>query len=528
MAMDAQSSFLAEFNAFVAELTTPERRNILALTEIARDALANYPAAAASLAAAPVPQKLPVFYLLDSIAKNVGEPYKSYFASNLADVFCNTWQLGGPSLQPALEKLLGTWVGVFPQPALNDAHARLAQMRAAAPSGYGGYSALAPAYAPAPAPMVQDPRLVGVQYPQQQPYAQQPYQQPAPAYGAGGWPYGGGAAGAAPYAQPPPAQPPPYGYAQPPPAYQAPYGQPAAPAPLPALQQPQLAAPLPELLNSLVTAGLLPGASTLAPQQSSSVPATPPYAGATTASPAPEQPPSVEFTPERIKERNPSAVARLLRVTEATKSRFLDRKFLRRQRPSLKESRLWYVDLDTWMASTTSGGGQQQQQQQQGGTAGAAPEPAPECSTPVDDAQTHCALSGERFEQFWDEDHQEWRYRGARRLDAEEAAACGLQEGAIVLVSALAAPAAAGALQGLKEEEQVAAELAAAAEGEAEGEPLGAGAAAAQPAAAPAGAGQAPPLVGAKHERDEPAAEAVAPQQQQTEKRVKLEPVAAM
>ena len=37
-------------------------------------------------------------------------------------------------------------------------------------------------------------------------------------------------------------------------------------------------------------------------------------------------------------------------------------------------------------------------------------------------AQTCCALSGEAFEQFWDEGHQEWRYRGAKALDAEEAA----------------------------------------------------------------------------------------------------------
>ena len=44
------------------------------------------------------------------------------------------------------------------------------------------------------------------------------------------------------------------------------------------------------------------------------------------------------------------------------------------------------------------------------------------CSVVADEEQTHCALSGERFDQFWDEDHQEWRYRDAKRLDAEEAA----------------------------------------------------------------------------------------------------------
>lgn len=220
-------------------------------------------------------------------------------------------------------------------------------------------------------------------------------------------------------------------------------------------------------------------------------------------------------------------MARLLRRTEATKSSFLDQKFLRRQRQtSLKESRLWYVDLDTWMASTTSGSAPQTQAQQQSGTAAAAAAPPPEqqLSTPVDDAQTHCALSGERFEQFWDEEHQEWRYRGAKRLDAEEAAAYGLQEGAIVLASALGAPpahilqpeGAGGVLAELQEEQEVAAELAAAAAeaaDQAEGSPT-----------------QLPPLVGkqaagVKHSRDDSAAERGGELQPEG-KRVKLEPVA--
>lgn len=49
--MDPQAAFLAEWNSFVCELVTPERRNILALTEIARDALQNYYGAAGSVAA---------------------------------------------------------------------------------------------------------------------------------------------------------------------------------------------------------------------------------------------------------------------------------------------------------------------------------------------------------------------------------------------------------------------------------------------------------------------------------------------
>lgn len=94
-------------------------------------------------------------------------------------------------------------------------------------------------------------------------------------------------------------------------------------------------------------------------------------------------------------EPNPSAVSRLLRQTEATKSRFLDRKFLRRQQKAggaaARASRLWYVDLDTWMASTVGAvpGG--------GGASGAvgagrvaqqvAAAPPEKHSVPVDDAQ---------------------------------------------------------------------------------------------------------------------------------------------
>ena len=43
------------------------------------------------------------------------------------------------------------------------------------------------------------------------------------------------------------------------------------------------------------------------------------------------------------------------------------------------------------------------------------------CTLPACLLQLHCALSGEQFEQFWDEEHQEWRYRNAKRLGAEEA-----------------------------------------------------------------------------------------------------------
>ena len=133
-----------------------------------------------------------------------------------------------------------------------------------------------------------------------------------------------------------------------------------------------------------------------------------------------------------MQEHNPAAVERLLKVSNLTKSKFLDRLFLRRQKRNsgVHASRLWYVDLDTWMAGTTGAGGAPPGEA--GGTGagggGASGGPGGEISPEegysvvADDEQTHCALSGEKFDQFWDEDHQEWRYRDAKKLTADEAA----------------------------------------------------------------------------------------------------------
>ncbi|EFN55776.1 hypothetical protein CHLNCDRAFT_145220 [Chlorella variabilis] len=551
-----QTQLVLAWAKALTELVTVEKKNIIALTEIARDALRSEPQSAPSLAnlltsrivQAPPSQKLPVLYLLDSISKLVGEPYKTLFSPALPEAYMSTWQHGGAGLHRPLDKLLGTWSGVFPTPVLNDIYGRLAALRAAqaplhvqqpaaaaAPNGYGGGGGGGFGYAPLVAaptlgppvqpmqPMAADPRLVQMQPPQQP--------------GGGGYGQAAGPyqqqAGGAPYdAYPGPAPQPAYYQQQQQPVYQ----QPPAAAPLQQQAGPQVS--VPDLLSSLMDAGLLsapgmqPGAAAqplasggsgllATPPYAAAVTATPPYAPAATATPEREQPASTRFTPERIKEPNPSAVSRLLRQTEATKSRFLDRKFLRRQQKAggaaARASRLWYVDLDTWMASTVGAvpGG--------GGASGAvgagrvaqqvAAAPPEKHSVPVDDAQTHCALSGEQFEQFWDEEHQEWRYRDARALGAEEAASYGLHEGAIVLVSALGRPDASvlqpapdagvggGVLAQLQAQQEIAADLAAAA---AAGEHAGGGEGDVKP--------------GLKHALEEDSAEGEAP----LEKRARL------
>ena len=99
-------------------------------------------------------------------------------------------------------------------------------------------------------------------------------------------------------------------------------------------------------------------------------------------------------------------------------------------------------------------------------------------SVPVDDDQPRCALSGEKFDKFWHDDHQvvgkqnskaflckrkstirilfelpgeiwhsdvhltnlqEWHYKHAVRINAEDAANHGLTEGVLVLESTLVA-----------------------------------------------------------------------------------------
>lgn len=143
-----------------------------------------------------------------------------------------------------------------------------------------------------------------------------------------------------------------------------------------------------------------------------------------------------------LQEPNPAAVDRLLSVTERTRGNFLDKKFFRRQKLSngLRASRLWYVDLDTWMAGTTSASppdGATRSGATNIDTVAPPDSAASHATVAADEEQTHCALSGEKFDLYWDEDHQEWRYRDAKRLNADEAVQYGLSEGALVLVSAL-------------------------------------------------------------------------------------------
>ncbi|KAI8337846.1 hypothetical protein EDC96DRAFT_346839 [Choanephora cucurbitarum] len=59
-------------------------------------------------------QKLPVLYLIDSICKNVGGIYISYFSRNMVNVFLDAYTLTDPTVRKSFERLLQTWKNGMP------------------------------------------------------------------------------------------------------------------------------------------------------------------------------------------------------------------------------------------------------------------------------------------------------------------------------------------------------------------------------------------------------------------------------
>ena len=58
-------------------------------------------------------------YLLDSILKNIGEPYVSIFSKNIATLFLRAFTAVNADEKARLQRLAGTWPGLFPPEVLS-------------------------------------------------------------------------------------------------------------------------------------------------------------------------------------------------------------------------------------------------------------------------------------------------------------------------------------------------------------------------------------------------------------------------
>ena len=76
---------------------------------------------------------------------------------------------------------------------------------------------------------------------------------------------------------------------------------------------------------------------------------------------------------------------------------------------------MWYIDLETWFKGSI----QVETDAKKPASAKRQLEQlSPRSfSVPVDESQTECAISGEKFERFWDETNQEWRYADTTRVE---------------------------------------------------------------------------------------------------------------
>jgi len=413
-----------EYASALSELVINSKPIINSLTILAGEIAGQDESRAASIAElirehirrSPAKSKLCGFYLLDSVVKNLRGPFVRCFSTGLSDLFLPAYAKVDESQKKSMLRLFNTWKTVFPSSALDDIEPNLAP-RAAPQAGR-----VAP---PVTAPQSQW---------QVPPIQQQQWAPPAQQWTG--------------YAGAPPQQP----YA----AYgQAPGG--GIPPPPPALSGAAGGQMLANMLQSGSGGDL---SALIASMEAKQVPQ--PAMAAPGGAPAAAQPGELpaltaDFDPKKdlsaLNKRRESVIRALYFELpfqcSQTGRRFGKRTELdahmdwlharRKRRRDGKVSRKWFVDINAWlrglktMAEDTINffGGDDKDSAAE---AHAETELDENVSVPVDESQPACALSGEEFETFWNEEAQEWHYRGTMILDR---AVGGAKKGSIVLARAV-------------------------------------------------------------------------------------------
>ena len=420
---DMSGEEFEEYASALSELVINSKPIINSLTILAGEIAGQDESRAASIAElirehirrSPAKSKLCGFYLLDSVVKNLRGPFVRCFSTGLSDLFLPAYAKVDESQKKSMLRLFNTWKTVFPSSALDDIEPNLAP-RVAPQAGR-----VAP---PVTAPQSQW---------QVPPIQQQQWAPPAQQWTG--------------YAGAPPQQP----YA----AYgQAPGG--GVPPP-PALSGAASGQMLANMLQSGSGGDL---SALIASMEAKQVPQ--PAMAASVGAPAAAQPGELpaltaDFDPKKdlsaLNKRRESVIRALYFELpfqcSQTGRRFGKRTELdahmdwlharRKRRRDGKVSRKWFVDIKAWlrglktMAEDTINffGGDDKDSAAE---AHAETEVDENVSVPVDESQPACALSGEEFETFWNEEAQEWHYRGTMILDR---AVGGAKKGSIVLARAV-------------------------------------------------------------------------------------------
>uniref|UniRef100_UPI00398ECB9B pre-mRNA cleavage complex 2 protein Pcf11 n=1 Tax=Pristiophorus japonicus TaxID=55135 RepID=UPI00398ECB9B len=113
----AKADACKEYQSSLEDLTFNSKPHINNLTILAEENL-KYSSEIvklieAQITKAPVSEKLPVMYLMDSIVKNVGGSYISLFAQNLIPTFSSVFEKVDESTRKSLFKLRSTWDEMF-------------------------------------------------------------------------------------------------------------------------------------------------------------------------------------------------------------------------------------------------------------------------------------------------------------------------------------------------------------------------------------------------------------------------------
>jgi hypothetical protein len=390
MATNTQNPLLGRFNAYLHAIDSAVKQQIDGITALAKQIKLECPDAipigcqllADRSMRGGAELQIPMLYIIDSIVKNVREPWNSGFSEVLPVIFDHAWVVGAPGLHEKLRRLVGLWrkSKYFSDEAMDMLDA---SMHASRP----------PVQQQRPSQPV-DPRLskqtngAGIDnnttdvQTNSQMNANKTKMTRDPRLAKG------------------------------------------PPQPDVRLQPPEQQ---PEILALLANAGDLASLVGVQANMTSIEPLRGP------------------LTNEMVKNPdNQGAIDRLQAATAAQLSKFLDNKFLKRKirENQTDASTMWYLDLETWYGTVTGSGdvlneGNTEATLDAWQTDQPSQLPDELSSVPADDHQTACAVSGEKFEKYWDDTLQEWRYLEVARVDAVTARRLGVPDGSLVCISVL-------------------------------------------------------------------------------------------